>query len=139
LSLPLLVVVAVLVMLPSVALAADAAEPNPLITRIKSELKDPTKPYTWIVSLRVKRGMQAKLEAAFADAAKQAHGEKGCLAYDLNRDVKESTRYLIYERWKSVADMEAHLKSPYMTALEDELKELLSAPPERQLLVPVGE
>jgi hypothetical protein len=41
------------------------------------------------------------------------------VAYDLNRDVKEPTRYLIYERWKSLADIEAHLKGPYITTLED--------------------
>jgi quinol monooxygenase YgiN len=102
-------------------------------------LKDPSKPYTWIVRLKVKDGMQAKLEAAFAKAAKEAHKEGGCLAYDVNRDVKDPMRYLIYERWKSVADMEAHLKSPYITTLENELSELLAASPQRELLVPVGE
>jgi quinol monooxygenase YgiN len=122
-----------------VALGADQAEPNPLVTRIKSELKDPSKPFTWIVSLQAKDGMQAKLEAAFAKVAKEAHREKGCLAYDVNRDVKEPRRYLIYERWKSLADMEAHLTSPYITTLQAELKQFLSAPPERKLLVPVGE
>ena len=99
-------------------------------------MKDPFKPLTWIVSLHVKDGTQAKLEAAFVKAAKETHKQRGCLAYDLNRDVKEPTRYLIYERWKSLADIEAHLKSPHITTLEDELKELLTAPPERELLVP---
>lgn len=139
LSLPVLTGVAVLLALPLVALAADKAEPNPLVARIKSELKDPSQPFTWIVSLQVKDGRQGKLEAAFAKAAKETHKEKGSLAYDLNHDVKEPRRYLIYERWKSLADMEAHLKSPYITAMQDEFKELLTAPPERQLMVPVGQ
>jgi quinol monooxygenase YgiN len=139
LFLPLLAVVVVLLALPVVTLAGDKADPNPLITKIKSELKDPSKPFTWVVSLQVTDGLQAKLEAAFTKAGKETHKEKGCLAYDLNRDVQEPTRYLIYERWKSLADMEAHLKSPYITTLEGELKELLTAPPERKLLVPVGE
>jgi quinol monooxygenase YgiN len=137
LSQPILTSVVVVLALP--ALAADGAEPNPLVAKIKSELKDPSKPHTWIVSLQVKDGMQAKLEAALAKAAKETHNDKGCLAYDLNHDVKEPRRYLIYERWKSLADMEAHLNSPRITTLEGELKELLSTPPERQLLVPVGE
>jgi quinol monooxygenase YgiN len=131
--------VAVLLALPLVALAADKAESNPLITRIKSELKDPARPFTWVVSLQVKDGTQAKLEAVFAKAVKETHKEKGCLAYHLNREVKDPTRYMIYERWQSLADMEAHLKSPYIMSLENELKELLAAPPERRLLVPAGE
>jgi quinol monooxygenase YgiN len=32
-----------------------------------------------------------------------------------------------------------HLTSPYITTLQAELKQFLSAPPERKLLVPVGE
>jgi quinol monooxygenase YgiN len=43
------------------------------------------------------------------------------------------------ERWKSLADMEAHLESAYITAMQDEFKELLTAPTERHVMVPVGE
>jgi quinol monooxygenase YgiN len=125
LSPALLTGVAGLLALPLVALAADQAEPNPLVIRIKPELKDPSKPFTWIVCLQAKDGMQAKLEAAFAKVAKEPHREKGCLAYDVNRDVKEPRRYLIYERWKSLADMEAHLTSPYITTLQAELSRRL--------------
>lgn len=135
LSPPLLTGVFVMLALPLVALAADQAKPNPLVAKIKSQLKDPSKPFTWIVSLQAKNGKQAKLEAAFGKATQ----EKGCLAYDLNRDVKEPRSYLVYERWQSLADMEAHLKSPYITALEDELQEFLNTPPECKLLVPVGQ
>jgi quinol monooxygenase YgiN len=33
-------------------------------------------------------------------------------------------------RWKSLADLEAHLNSPHITALLGEFKELLAAPPD---------
>ena len=58
------------------ALGADQAEPNPLVTRIKSELKDPSKPFTWIVSLEAKAGMEAKLEAAFVKVPRRLTGIK---------------------------------------------------------------
>jgi quinol monooxygenase YgiN len=128
---------AALLALPLALSAAD--ETNPLVAKIKADLKDPTKPFTLIVQLEAKDGMQAKLEAAFAKAVKETRKEKGCLAYNLNRDAKESTRFLVYERWKSLADLEAHLKSPHITALLGELKELLTAPPEGKVLLPVGE
>jgi quinol monooxygenase YgiN len=127
-----------LLALPLLALAADK-EPNPLVAKVKAELKDPTKPFTLTVQLQAKEGMQAKLEAAFAKAVKETRKEKGCLSYDLNRDAKEPTRYLVYERWKSLADLEAHLNSPHITALLGELKELLVAPPEGKVSVPAAE
>lgn len=120
-------------------LAADKAEPNPLVAKIMADLKDPTRPFTMTVQLQAKEGMQAKVEAAFVKAVKESRKEKGCLAYDLNRDAKEPTRFLVYERWKSLADLEAHLKSPHITALLDELKEVLAAPPEGKVLLPAGE
>jgi hypothetical protein len=76
-----------LLALPLLALAADK-EPNPLVAKVKAELKDPTKPFTLTVQLQAKEGMQAKLEAAFAKAVKETRKEKGCLSYDLNRDAK---------------------------------------------------
>jgi quinol monooxygenase YgiN len=118
--------------------AAD--EPNPIVAKVKSELKDPSKPFTLIVQLQAKEGMEAKLEAAFVKAVKESRKEKGCLVYDLNRDIKEPTHFVVYERWKSLADLEAHLKSPHITALLKELTGgLLAAPPEAKTLLPAGE
>jgi quinol monooxygenase YgiN len=137
-SLPrLLTGVVALLALPLLALAAD--KENPLLTKIKADLKDPNKPFTMTVQLQAKEGMQAKLEAAFTKAIKETRKEKGCIAYDLNKDVKDPTRYVVYERWKSLADLDAHLKSPHITALLDELKELLAAPPEGKVMLPAGE
>ena len=38
-----------------------------------------------------------------AKAAKATRAEKGCIAYDLNRDTEDTARYVVYERWKNVA------------------------------------
>jgi quinol monooxygenase YgiN len=121
---------------PGVVAQPDTA---PIVADVKSQLKDPTKPFTMFVTLQVKDGMQAKFEAAFAKASKATRKEKGALAYDLNHDAKDATRYIVYERWKSLADLEAHLKSPHITALLTELKELLTGPPELRVAVPAAE
>ena len=47
--------------------------------------------------------------------------------------------FLLYERWKSLAALEAHLKSPYIKTLLSELPELTVGPPELHILLPVGE
>jgi quinol monooxygenase YgiN len=112
---------------------------DPIVDQVKSQLKDPAKPFTMFVHLQVKDGMQGKFEAAFAKAVKASRKEKGCIAYDLNRDAKETTRYVLYERWKNLADLEAHLKAAHLTALLAELKELLAGAPEIKVLLPAGE
>jgi len=114
-------------------------EPHPIAAQVKADLKDPAKPFTLIIRLQVKDGMQSKFEAAFAKASKETHKEKGCIAYDLSRDTKDGTRYVVYERWKNLAALDAHLKTAYITTLLAELKEFLAAAPEVNVLLPAGE
>jgi autoinducer 2-degrading protein len=130
-------VLALLALLP--AAASGQQEPNPIATQIKAALKDPTKPFTMMVHLQIKEGMQEKFEAAFAKAIKGTRKEKGFLAYDLNRDAKDPTRFVVYERWKNLADLEEHLKTSHITTLLSELKEMLAAAPEAKVFLPAGE
>lgn len=135
-----LALLAALVALPLAASAVlGADEPNPIVTAIKAQLKDPDKPFTMFVRLQVKDGMQAKFEAAFAKAITGTRKEKGNLAYDLNRDAKDPTRYVVYERWKSLKDLDSHLKQPYLTALLAILPDMLTGAPEANAYLPAGE
>jgi quinol monooxygenase YgiN len=119
--------------------AAEARDENPIVASVRSKLKDPGKPFTLLVTLRVKEGMGSKLEAAFAKATGPTHKEKGCVAYDLNRDAEKPDHYVLYERWKSLADLESHLKADHTRALLDEIHDLTAAQPELQVLIPAGE
>lgn len=125
--------------LPLFLTVSASGQPNPIAAEVKSQLKDPAKPFTLILRIQVKDGMQAKFEAAFATARKVTLKEKGCIAYDLNHDGKDSTQYLVYERWKNLADLEAHIAAPHITSLLAELKELLAGPPDAKVMVPAGE
>src|SRR5205823_11280677 len=101
---------AVLALVPFLAPAARGqSELHPIASQVKAELKDPAKPFLLVVRLQVKEGMGQKFEAAFAKAQKETRKEKGCSAYDLSRDTKEPTRYRVYERWRSLADLDTHL------------------------------
>ena len=113
-------------------------EPNPIAVQVKADLKDPNKPFTLTVSIQAKGGAEARLEAAFAKAVPPTRKEKGCLAYDLNRDAKTPTQYLLYERWQNLAALDAHLKTDYINALLKELGEL-AASSEIRVLVPAGD
>lgn len=122
---------------PGAAMGQD--KENPIATFVKSRLKAPDKPFTLLVGLKVKVGEEKKLEAAFARAIKATRQEKGCLAYEFNRDTADPTRYLMYERWKSLAALEAHLKTDAIKALLAELPGLTAGAPAPQVLIPAGE
>ncbi len=112
---------------------------NPVIASIKARLKNPDKPFTLIVRIQVKEGAVNQFETAFAKAIPASRKEKGNLAYDLNRDTQNPSRYLVYERWKDLAALEAHFQTPHLKALLAELQKLTEGAPESQLLVPAGE
>jgi quinol monooxygenase YgiN len=114
-------------------------KPHPIAVMVKENLKDASKPFTLLVRFQAKEGAEAKLEAAFARATRATLKEKGCLRYELNRDPKMPTNYFLYERWQDLPSLEAHLQSAHIATLLSEVNELRAAPPEAQILLPVGD
>jgi quinol monooxygenase YgiN len=112
---------------------------NPILTSVKSGLKNPEKPFTLVIRVTVKEGAGERLEAAFAKSRRETRKEKGNIAYDLSRDTREPTHYLVYERWKDLAALEAHLNAEHTKKLLGELPDILAGQPESQVLLPAGE
>lgn len=112
---------------------------DPIVAFVKPRLKDANKPFTLVVVVKVKEGAGERFETAFASALKGTRKEKGCITYDLNRDTGEAGRYMVYERWKSLADLEAHLKTEHIKALRMVLPDVTTGQPELQVLIPASE
>jgi quinol monooxygenase YgiN len=53
--------------------------------------------------------------------------------------VSDPTRYVVYERWQSLADLEAHLRTPHTTSLIAALTETLVGTPDFRVLTPAGQ
>jgi quinol monooxygenase YgiN len=77
------------------------------------------------------------LETAIA----ATHGEAGCIAYTLHRDLDDPTRFVIVEKWASPEALAEHAETPHLKQLFTDLGPLLAAPPTivRAEPVPVGE
>ena len=107
--------------LPALALAflADARgqDEHPAVKLIKSKVKDPAKPFAVLVTFQVKPGKEKDFEAAFRPAIAATKKEPGCVAYELNRDPDHPETYVMYEKFKSVAAVEEHLKAKYTQTL----------------------
>jgi quinol monooxygenase YgiN len=130
--------IALCMVAPLFAFGADDT-PSPIVAAVKPRLKDATKPFAILVTLRAKEGAGAKLEKAFADAVRQTKKEAGCAAYDLHRIPDDADAFILYERWKSLKDLEGHMKAPYIVKLLAEIHDLSASPPDLKVLVPAVE
>ena len=126
-------------LLIAVTAAPVMSQENPIEAAVKASLDNPNRPFTMFVRARVKEGSGPKFEAAFVRALVETRKEKGNRAYELIRTAKDSTEYIVYERWQDLAALQAHLRTPYITALLTEIHELLEAPPDLKVGVTVGE
>jgi quinol monooxygenase YgiN len=111
-----------LLALPVLALAgmfsaSPGADDHPVVALVKSKVKDTAKPFALLVTIKAKAGKEKDLEAAFAPCLAATKKEPGCLAYELNRDPDEPTTYVMFEKFKNVAALEAHLKLEHTTKL----------------------
>jgi len=95
--------------------AAD--EENPVVKMIKGKLKDEKKTFAILVTFKVKAGNEKKFEEAFAPCLTATRKEAGCVAYYLNRDPDEPTTYIMYESFKGIPGLEAHMKEKHTQTL----------------------
>jgi quinol monooxygenase YgiN len=104
--------------------AARGADDHPVVALVKSKVKDPAKPFALFVTIKAKAGKEKELEAAFAPCIAATKKEAGCLAYELNRDPDDPTTYVMFEKFKNLAALEAHLKQEHTTKLLKALEPL---------------
>jgi quinol monooxygenase YgiN len=110
-----LAAVAALFVVGSPVNAAD--EEHPVVKLIKSKVKDEKKPFAILVTFKVKPGNEKKFEEAFAPALVATRKEPGCIAYYLNRDTEQTSNYIMYESFKGIPGLEAHLKEKHTQTL----------------------
>ena len=125
--------------LAGLASAAAGADDHPAVTLVKSKVKDPAKPFALIVNIKVKAGKEKELETTFAPCIAATKKEPGCIAYELNRDPDEPTTYFMYEKFKNIAALEAHLQTEHIKTFLSKAGDLLASPPELKFFAVVGE
>jgi quinol monooxygenase YgiN len=118
--------------------AIDPSDDSATILRaFGAELRDPARPLSLLVRFAVEASDIEKVEASFRKARALTLNEPGCRAYELNRDPRDPCRFVVYEQWRSLADLEAHFRKDYFSAVRAELDELIVGAPEFQVLLPI--
>lgn len=75
-----------------------------------------TGPYALVGQARARPGKAAALERELLALVEPTRREAGALQYHVHRDRADPDRFVFYEAWRSIADLEAHLAKPYIGA-----------------------
>jgi quinol monooxygenase YgiN len=116
-----------------------AEEENPIVTLVRSKLKDPAKPFAMVVTFKVKAGQEQAFEEAFAPCIVATRKSPGCLAYDLNREVDDSSAYTVYEKYSNLKALEDHARAPHVVKLLGAIPTLIDGEPSVRVYSVAGE
>jgi quinol monooxygenase YgiN len=114
--------------------AAD--EVGGIIAAFAAQVGDHHGPLALIARFRVRAGAGPQIERAFAEASVQTAREAGVLAYQLHREPETSDAFVVYERWRSLEDLEGHLRTSYIVALRAEIDAVMEGQPSLQVMLP---
>jgi quinol monooxygenase YgiN len=107
-----------------------------IIAAFAVQIGDHHRPLALIGQFRVRTGTGGRIEKAFADASVQTAREAGVLAYQLHRQTDNPDAFVVYERWRSLDDLEAHLRTTYIATLRAEIDAVMEGEPNFQVMLP---
>lgn len=118
--------------------AAGDAPVDPLAS-IRSQLKDPSKPFTLVVRFTLKPGTYERVRPIFDAAAAGTAAEPGVVQYDFHQSPSNPNQFALLEQWRSLADLEAHIAQPYTAAALKALADNVDGQPVVELYQRVGD
>ena len=96
---------------------------------LMARLKKVEGSFSLIVSFQVKKGEEKTLLDAAKPCIAATVKEKGCKRYELHQDLETPTKFTMFERWDSVADIEAHMGAAHTKKLLGTLAKIADGPP----------
>ena len=106
-----------------------AADDHPVVALVKSKVKDPSKPFALLVTFEVAPDKEKDFLAACAPCIAATHKEPGCIAYELNHDTDHAEIYVMFEKFKSIDALNAHIKMKHTDTLLKSIGTMLKSPP----------
>ena len=110
-------------------------EMSTIVTLFGRQLANPDRPFTLLGRFRIQNGKHDLVESLFAEARVPTVLEKGCLAFEISRHADDAGQFVVYEKWLTLADLDAHLHKPYTSKLRSAFDALIVGTPEFNVLV----
>jgi quinol monooxygenase YgiN len=118
--------------------STEMDEVGGIIAAFEAQVGEPHRPLALIAHFRVRAGAGPAIEKEFAKASAQTASEAGVLAYQLHREPNNPDVFVVYEHWRSLDDLEAHLRTPYIATLRAEIDAVVEGQPEFQVILPTA-
>ena len=114
-----------------------AKEPPTLLDRLEQTLKSDDKPFSLVTQIYIKPESGPQFEAAAAPAAKLSAAEKGCLAYDFQRDLEKPGHYTLVEKWIGLVPLRQHLTREHTKQIQAVFERLSTTPRTTDIYAPI--
>jgi quinol monooxygenase YgiN len=85
---------------------------------------------TVIAYIFAKRGEEQRVRTALLGLVDETRKETGCINYDLHDSEENTALFLMYENWRSAADLEAHARSAHLREFGKNMDPFLERPTE---------
>lgn len=81
---------------------------------------------TLIAFLRARAGAEEELGHRLDALVEPTRRERGCIDYQLHRSKADPALWVLYENWRSQADLDLHFQMPYLKTMLAEFPRLLA-------------
>jgi quinol monooxygenase YgiN len=95
---------------------------------------DETSPYVHLGFCRAAPGKEARVEELILSLVQPIRNEPGNIAFHVHRDRSDRNSFVIYEAFRSIADLKAHLAQPYTLAFIEAIRPHVEGPLRQQFL-----
>jgi len=86
------------------------------------------KPVVVYGRFKAKPGKEDELRQALGDLMAPTRREAGCISYQMHQHAQDSRQFMSYEIWRSQADIDQHMQTPYVAAVVARAEELMELP-----------
>ena len=91
-------------------------------------------PYTHLGFCKAKAGHEARVETLILALLEHIRREPGNLAFHAFRDRADAGTFVVYEMFRSIADLRSHLAQPYTRSFIEEIGPHVEGPLRQQFL-----
>ncbi len=85
---------------------------------------------TVLAVFKAKPGGEKKLYEVLSAMADEARNDPGCLLFECKKSRDHDDLFLFHEEWSSQAEVDNHLKMPYLARYREQRTPYLEGPPE---------
>ena len=116
------------------AAGAPAQDPD-----FAARLKAVKGPFTLLVHFKVKKGEEKAMVEAAKPCIAATRKEKGCVAYELQQDLEDPTKFTFYEKWKGPEALKEHMAAEHTKKLLGTVAKIAEGPPTLILARSIGD